>query len=86
MFNASSLSSNASSLCLNASSLCLNASSLCPNASSLFPYPPPHSQQDIVQCAKQLELTEQDFQAKMAALKATVQSKTAVPTSQVYVS
>ncbi|KAL5510723.1 hypothetical protein EMCRGX_G006320 [Ephydatia muelleri] len=40
--------------------------------------------QDIVQCAKQLELTEQDFQAKMAALKATVQSKTAVPTSQVY--
>eukprot|EP00731_Ephydatia_muelleri_P039091 Em1095g1a len=40
--------------------------------------------QDIHHCGSLLEQVEQDFRSTMAGLRATVQSKTAVPTSQVY--
>ena len=36
-------------------------------------------------CAQQVEALESQFAARMEALKNTVQSKTAVPTAQVYV-
>ena len=45
-----------------------------------------HSQNDVVGCAHQVEALESQFAARMEALKNTVQSKTAVPTAQVYVS
>jgi hypothetical protein len=40
---------------------------------------------DIVCCAQHVEELENDFQLKMQQLQDTVQSKTAVPTAQVYV-
>lgn len=43
-------------------------------------------QRDILICAQHLDQLEQDFRVKMDTLKDTVQSKSAVPTSQVYVS
>ena len=43
-------------------------------------------QRDILLCAEHLDQLEQDFHANMDKLKDTVQSKTAVPTAQVYVS
>lgn len=39
---------------------------------------------DVVGCAQQVEALESQFSARMEALKNTVQSKTAVPTAQVY--
>ncbi|XP_027058758.1 cilia- and flagella-associated protein 206-like [Pocillopora damicornis] len=41
-------------------------------------------QNDVVGCAQQVEALESQFSARMEALKNTVQSKTAVPTAQVY--
>lgn len=43
-------------------------------------------QRDIIFCAEHLDYLEETFKSKMDALKDTVQSKTAVPTAQVYVS
>ena len=43
-------------------------------------------QNDVIGCAQQVEALESQFAARMEALKNTVQSKTAVPTAQVYVS
>ena len=43
-------------------------------------------QNDVISCAQQVELLEQQLAARMEQLQATVQSKTAVPTAQVYVS
>ena len=37
-------------------------------------------------CAQQVDGLESQFAARMETLKSTVQSKTAVPTAQVYVS
>lgn len=42
-------------------------------------------QHDIIFCAEYLDNLEENFKVKMGALKDTVQSKTAVPTAQVYV-
>lgn len=39
---------------------------------------------DVISCAQQVELLEQQLAARMEQLQATVQSKTAVPTAQVY--
>jgi len=39
----------------------------------------------VIGCAQQVEALESQFSARMEGLKATVQSKTAVPTAQVYV-
>ncbi|XP_048585340.1 cilia- and flagella-associated protein 206-like isoform X2 [Nematostella vectensis] len=39
---------------------------------------------DVIGCAQQVEALESQFAARMDALKTTVQSKTAVPTAQVY--
>ncbi|KAL9982740.1 hypothetical protein ACROYT_G004830 [Oculina patagonica] len=39
---------------------------------------------DVIGCAQQVEALESQFAARMEALKNTVQSKTAVPTAQVY--
>ncbi|KXJ25361.1 cilia- and flagella-associated protein 206 [Exaiptasia diaphana] len=39
---------------------------------------------DVIGCAQQVEALESQFSARMEGLKATVQSKTAVPTAQVY--
>jgi hypothetical protein len=43
------------------------------------------SQHDIIFCAEHLDHLEENFKVKMETLKDTVQSKTAVPTAQVYV-
>lgn len=43
-------------------------------------------QNDVISCAQQVELLEQQLATRMEQLQATVQSKTAVPTAQVYVS
>ena len=43
-------------------------------------------QRDILSCAEHLDQLEEDLGTRMASLKEIVQSKTAVPTSQVYVS
>ena len=43
-------------------------------------------QRDILSCAEHLDQLEEDFGTRMTSLKEIVQSKTAVPTSQVYVS
>ena len=45
-----------------------------------------HKQNDVISCAQQVEMLEQQLAARMEQLQATVQSKTAVPTAQVYVS
>jgi len=42
-------------------------------------------QNDVISCAQQVEMLEQQLAARMEQLQATVQSKTAVPTAQVYV-
>ncbi|KAL3864488.1 hypothetical protein ACJMK2_006167, partial [Sinanodonta woodiana] len=39
---------------------------------------------DVISCAQQVELLEQQLAARMEQLQGTVQSKTAVPTAQVY--
>ncbi|PVD30240.1 hypothetical protein C0Q70_09502 [Pomacea canaliculata] len=39
---------------------------------------------DVISCAQQVELLENQLAARMEQLQATVQSKTAVPTAQVY--
>lgn len=39
---------------------------------------------DVISCAQQVELLEQQLATRMEQLQATVQSKTAVPTAQVY--
>ncbi|XP_052772365.1 cilia- and flagella-associated protein 206-like isoform X2 [Mya arenaria] len=39
---------------------------------------------DVISCAQQVEMLEQQLAARMEQLQATVQSKTAVPTAQVY--
>lgn len=39
---------------------------------------------DVISCAQQVEALEQQLAARMEQLQATVQSKTAVPTAQVY--
>ncbi|XP_044147070.1 cilia- and flagella-associated protein 206 [Bufo gargarizans] len=41
---------------------------------------------DVMTCAQQLEMMDKQYGAQMEQLKATVQSKTAIPTTQVYVS
>ena len=43
-------------------------------------------QNDVISCAQQVELLENQLATRMEQLQATVQSKTAVPTAQVYVS
>lgn len=43
-------------------------------------------QNDVMGCAQQVDGLESQFAARMETLKNTVQSKTAVPTAQVYVS
>ena len=43
-------------------------------------------QHDVISCAQQVEMLESQLAARMEQLQATVQSKTAVPTAQVYVS
>ncbi len=43
-------------------------------------------QRDLLSCAEHLDHLELEVKMKMDALKDTVQSKTAVPTAQVYVS
>ena len=43
-------------------------------------------QHDVISCAKEVENLESQLAARMEQLQATVQSKTAVPTAQVYVS
>ena len=43
-------------------------------------------QADILTCAEQLDHLESEFTLKMESLRNTVQTKTAVPTSHVYVS
>lgn len=43
-------------------------------------------QHDVIGCAQQVEMLESQLAARMEQLQATVQSKTAVPTAQVYVS
>ena len=40
---------------------------------------------DIINCAKNVENLETQLAARLDQLKATVQSKTAIPTAQVYV-
>lgn len=40
----------------------------------------------MITCAQQVEMLESQLSARMEQLQATVQSKTAVPTAQVYVS
>ena len=47
---------------------------------------PLNIQNDVIGCAHQVETLESQFAARMETLKDTVQSKTAVPTAQVYVS
>ena len=42
-------------------------------------------QHDVINCAKQVESLETQLASRMEQLQATVQSKTAVPTAQVYV-
>ena len=67
---------------------------LAPPTPLLLLLPPPPSappspsppQADILTCAEQLDRLEQEFHQKVVELQATVQAKTAVPTSQVYVS
>jgi len=44
------------------------------------------SQNDIIGCAQQVEMLVNQLSARMEQLQLTVQSKTAVPTAQVYVS
>ncbi|XP_040284678.1 cilia- and flagella-associated protein 206 [Bufo bufo] len=39
---------------------------------------------DVMTCAQQLEMMDKQYGAQMEQLKATVQSKTAIPTAQVY--
>ncbi|XP_056422042.1 cilia- and flagella-associated protein 206 isoform X2 [Hyla sarda] len=39
---------------------------------------------DVITCAQQLEVMDKQYGAQMEQLKATVQSKTAIPTAQVY--
>jgi len=39
---------------------------------------------DVIQCAQQVEMMESQLAARMEQLQSTVQSKTAVPTAQVY--
>jgi len=43
-------------------------------------------QNDIIGCAQQVEMLVNQLTARMEQLQQTVQSKTAVPTAQVYVS
>lgn len=43
-------------------------------------------QHDVIGCAQQVEMLESQLAGRMEQLQATVQSKTAVPTAQVYVS
>ena len=43
-------------------------------------------QHDVIQCAQQVEMLESQLAGRMEQLQNTVQSKTAVPTAQVYVS
>lgn len=43
-------------------------------------------QNDVISCAQQVELLESQLASRLEQLQATVQSKTAVPTAQVYVS
>lgn len=43
-------------------------------------------QNDVITCAHQVEQLENQLAVRMDQLKATVQTKTAVPTAQVYVS
>ena len=43
-------------------------------------------QHDVIGCAQQVEMLESQLAARMEQLQATVQSKTAVPTAQVYAS
>ena len=45
-----------------------------------------HLQNDIIGCAQQVEMLVNQLSARMEQLQQTVQSKTAVPTAQVYVS
>jgi hypothetical protein len=40
---------------------------------------------DVITCAQQVETQEMQLASRMEQLQATVQSKTAVPTAQVYV-
>ena len=42
-------------------------------------------QHDVIGCAHQVEQLESQLASRMEQLQATVQSKTAVPTAQVYV-
>ena len=42
-------------------------------------------QNDVISCAQQVETLESQLASRMEQLQATVQSKTAVPTAQVYV-
>ena len=42
-------------------------------------------QNDVISCAHQVESLEKQLATRMEQLQATVQSKTAVPTAQVYV-
>ena len=43
-------------------------------------------QNDVIRCAQQVEQLESHLASRLEQLQATVQSKTAVPTAQVYVS
>ena len=43
-------------------------------------------QNDVIGCAQQVEMLESQLASRMEQLQVTVQSKTAVPTAQVYVS
>ena len=49
-------------------------------------FDPASLQHDILLCAEHLDSLEGEFRTQMDLLKETVQSKTAVPTAQVYVS
>ena len=42
-------------------------------------------QNDVISCAQQVELLENQFAMRMEQLQGTVHSRTAVPTAQVYV-
>ena len=44
------------------------------------------TQNDVISCAQQVEMLESQLATRLEQLQATVQSKTAVPTAQVYVS
>ena len=44
------------------------------------------SQSDIITCAQEVEMMIKQLEAQLEQLKLTVKSKTAVPTSQVFVS